>query len=93
MLVSAVIVSAVLVLAVGALLVVVLRPTGGLRLALVVIAIGACACGGCMFKDSYNVDRPIGEDIPIDAYVAGCPPKPEAMIAATVKAIEYLKSA
>jgi len=57
----------------------------------VVIAIGGCACGGCMFRKSYNWDGPVKDYIPIDAYVPGCPPKPEAMIAAVVKLIGKLK--
>jgi len=57
----------------------------------VVIAIGGCACTGGMFQDSYNVDPPIDKHIPVDAYVPGCPPKPEAMISAVVKLLEKLK--
>ena len=57
----------------------------------VVVGIGACACTGCMFQSSYNWDGPVGDYIPIDAYVAGCPPKPEAMISAVVKLIGKLK--
>jgi len=57
----------------------------------IVVAYGACACGGCMFKDSYNVEGPISDDIPVDAYLAGCPPKPEALIAAVAKLIGKLR--
>lgn len=57
----------------------------------IVVACGACACSGCMFKESYNVDGPISDDIPIDAYVAGCPPKPEALIAAVATLIGKLR--
>lgn len=58
----------------------------------VVVAIGGCPATGLMFRDSYNWDGPPGEYIPIDAYVAGCPPKPEAMISAIVKLIGKLRS-
>ncbi|MBU0951643.1 MAG: NADH-quinone oxidoreductase subunit NuoB [Elusimicrobia bacterium] len=58
----------------------------------VVIAIGSCACGGNMFRHSYNFVKPLDEIIPVDAYVTGCPPKPEAMIAGIVKLIKALKS-
>ncbi|OGS23074.1 MAG: NADH:ubiquinone oxidoreductase [Elusimicrobia bacterium RIFOXYA2_FULL_39_19] len=57
----------------------------------VVIAIGSCACGGNMFRDSYNFVKPLDEIIPVDAYVPGCPPKPEAMIMGVVKLIKKLK--
>ena len=59
----------------------------------VVVAIGGCACTGSMFQDSYNWAEPVGNYIPIDAYVPGCPPKPEAMIAAVVALINKLKGA
>ncbi len=57
----------------------------------VVIAIGGCACAGSMFRKSYNVDGPVSDVIPIDAFVPGCPPKPEAMISAVVKLIAKLQ--
>jgi len=56
-----------------------------------VIAIGACACGLGVFHDSYNVVSPLDEIIPVDAYVPGCPPRPEAMIAAVAKLISKLE--
>ena len=61
----------------------------------VVVAIGGCACTGGIFADkqSYNWDEPVGNYIPIDAYLPGCPPKPEAMIAALVKLITKLRGA
>ncbi|MFH1022731.1 MAG: NADH:ubiquinone oxidoreductase [Planctomycetota bacterium] len=58
----------------------------------VVVAIGNCACTANMFRGSYNVDPPIGKHIPIDAYLPGCPPKPEAMIAAVAKLIAKLRN-
>ena len=54
---------------------------------IVVIAIGGCACTGGIFRDSYNIDPPIGKYIPVDAYIPGCPPNPEALIAGVVKLI------
>jgi Ni,Fe-hydrogenase III small subunit len=57
----------------------------------VVVAIGGCACSGLIFRDSYNWDGPVGNVIPVDAYVAGCPPKPEAIIAAIAKLIGKLR--
>ena len=59
---------------------------------LIVIAIGGCACTGLIFQDSYNWDEPVGNYVPIDAYVAGCPPKPEAIIAAITQVIAKLRA-
>ncbi|MFH1848248.1 MAG: NADH-quinone oxidoreductase subunit NuoB [Candidatus Omnitrophota bacterium] len=57
----------------------------------VVIAIGECAMAGGIFKDSYQFVKPVDQIIPVDAYISGCPPKPEAMIMAVVKLIKHLK--
>lgn len=50
-----------------------------------VIAWGACGSSRGLFKDSYNTGEPLDEIIPVDAYIPGCPPKPEAVIGALVK--------
>ena len=59
----------------------------------VVIAVGNCACSMEMFGDSYNMAGPLDKVIPVDAYVMGCPPKPEAMIDAVVKLVGKLRGA
>lgn len=56
-----------------------------------VVAIGVCACTANMFRDSYNFTLPVDQIIPVDVYVPGCPPKPEAIIAGIVKALEKVK--
>jgi NADH-quinone oxidoreductase subunit B len=45
-----------------------------------VIAMGACASGGGPFKDGYNVVPGIDKFIPVDVYIAGCPPTPQALL-------------
>lgn len=58
----------------------------------VVVAIGGCPCTGIIFQGSYNWDGPPGEYIPIDAYLPGCPPKPEAIIEALLTVVAGLRS-
>lgn len=55
-----------------------------------VIAVGTCSCGVGIFKDAYNNAGPLDEVIPVDAYVPGCPPKPEAILLGVVKALSKL---
>jgi Ni,Fe-hydrogenase III small subunit len=45
-----------------------------------VFAIGSCACGGGIWHDSYNILGGADKAIPVDFYVPGCPPRPEAIL-------------
>ena len=56
-----------------------------------VVAIGACALSGAPFKDCYSVHGGVDTLLPVDAYIPGCPPKPEAIIDGIAKLIEKLK--
>ncbi|MDE6270363.1 MAG: NADH-quinone oxidoreductase subunit B, partial [Muribaculaceae bacterium] len=56
-----------------------------------VIATGACAVSGGPFINSYHVVRGVDEIIPVDVYLPGCPPRPEAMIYAIMQLSRKVK--
>jgi NADH-quinone oxidoreductase subunit B len=45
-----------------------------------VVAMGACACGGGPFKEGYNVVAGVDRYLPVDVYIPGCPPTPQALL-------------
>lgn len=57
----------------------------------VVVAVGACGATGGVFHDAYNVVGGVDKIIPVDVYVPGCPPKPEALIDGVVLALEKFR--
>jgi len=57
-----------------------------------VIALGSCALSGGVFDGCYNVVGDLSKVIPVDVYIPGCPPRPEAIIYGVVLLLESLKS-
>jgi ech hydrogenase subunit C len=55
-----------------------------------VVAVGSCALSGGAFRGCYNIAGGIDRVIPVDAYVPGCPPRPEAIIDGVVKLLGSL---
>jgi NADH-quinone oxidoreductase B subunit len=57
----------------------------------VVVAVGACACSGGVFRHMYNVENGVDSIIPVDVFVPGCAARPEAIIDGLIKALEILE--
>ncbi|SHK13131.1 NADH-quinone oxidoreductase subunit NuoB [Desulforamulus aeronauticus] len=53
-----------------------------------VVAVGACACGGGIFKEAYAAGGGVGKHLPVDVYVPGCPPTPALIIKGILAAID-----
>ncbi len=57
-----------------------------------VVAIGSCATSGGAFQGCYNVVGHIDEVIPVNAYIPGCPPRPEAIVDGVVTLLQSLQA-
>jgi len=56
-----------------------------------VIAVGSCGLSGGVFQGCYNIVGSISDVIPVDVFIPGCPPRPEAIIYGVVQLLEGLK--
>jgi NADH-quinone oxidoreductase B subunit len=56
-----------------------------------VIAVGSCALSGGVFDGCYSVIGDLNKVVPVDVYIPGCPPRPEAIIYGVVQLLESLK--
>ena len=57
----------------------------------VVVAVGQCAISQHMFRFGYNCPQTLDKILPVDVYIPGCPPKPEAIIAGIVKLVNKVR--
>jgi len=53
-----------------------------------VIAVGHCACSSGVFYNCYNIEGGIDQVIPVNVYIPGCPPRPDAIVHGVVKLLE-----
>ncbi len=56
-----------------------------------VVAVGSCGISGGVFQGCYNIVGSIADVIPVNAFVPGCPPRPEAIIYGVVALLSSLK--
>lgn len=56
-----------------------------------VVAIGNCASTGGVYQGNYNTLDGINKVLPVDAYIPGCPPRPEAIVDGIIKLIQKLR--
>ena len=56
-----------------------------------VIAVGACAISGGVFKDSYSVVGGVDKVLPVSIYIPGCPPRPEAILDGVLKLLRKME--
>ena len=56
-----------------------------------VVAVGACACGGGVLQGSYCTAGGVPNVLPVDVFVPGCPPRPQALIHGLLVALDRLQ--
>jgi Ni,Fe-hydrogenase III small subunit/formate hydrogenlyase subunit 6/NADH:ubiquinone oxidoreductase subunit I len=54
----------------------------------IVVAVGACGCSGGIFGDTYATTGGIDKIVPVDIYIPGCPPRPQALVYGLLLAVD-----
>jgi NADH-quinone oxidoreductase B subunit len=55
-----------------------------------VVSVGSCSISGGVFEGCYNVGGSVDEVVPVDVYIPGCPPRPEAIIDGIIQLLKRL---
>ena len=56
-----------------------------------VVAVGACACGGGVLQGSYCIAGGVGNVLPVDVWIPGCPPRPQALLHGLMLAMDRME--
>jgi NADH:ubiquinone oxidoreductase subunit B-like Fe-S oxidoreductase len=56
-----------------------------------VVSVGSCSISGGVFQGCYNVGGSTDEVIPVDVYIPGCPPRPEAIVDGIIQLLSGIK--
>lgn len=57
-----------------------------------VVAVGSCGISGGVYQGCYNVVGHLDDVLPVDAFIPGCPPRPEAIIDGVVKLLAHIQN-
>ena len=56
-----------------------------------VVSVGSCSVSGGVFQGCYNIGGSVDEVVPVDVFIPGCPPRPEAIVDGIIQLLTHLK--